>query len=49
MFLSALETTIVSTSLISITDSLNGFDQRNWVVTSYLLTFSGTLILILVL
>lgn len=41
LFLSTLETTIVSTSLISITNALNGFGRGSWVVTSYLLTYTG--------
>ncbi|RPA95467.1 putative MFS multidrug transporter [Choiromyces venosus 120613-1] len=45
LFLSTLETTIVSTSLISITNALNGFDQGSWVVTSYMLTYTGFLII----
>ena len=48
LFLSTLETTIVSTSLVSITDALHGFDQSGWVVTSYLLTYTGTRYSILV-
>lgn len=36
-FLSTLETTVVSTSLVSIADTLSGFDERNWVVTAYFL------------
>ncbi|KAJ4117611.1 hypothetical protein NW768_010978 [Fusarium equiseti] len=43
LFLSTLETTIVSTSLVSITDALNGFILRDWIVTSYLLTYTGFL------
>ncbi|CAH0053676.1 unnamed protein product [Clonostachys solani] len=43
LFLSTLETTIVSTSLISITDALSGFLLRDWVVTAYLLTYTGFL------
>lgn len=42
LLLSALETTIVSTSLVSITNALGGFGQRDWVVTSYLLTYTGS-------
>ncbi|KAB5513119.1 drug resistance transporter EmrB/QacA subfamily [Coniochaeta sp. 2T2.1] len=45
LFLSTLETTIVSTSLISITDALGGFERRDWVVTSYLLTYTGFLVI----
>lgn len=41
LFLSTIETTIVSTALVSITDDLHGFDIRDWVVTSYLLTYTG--------
>ncbi|KAF4957020.1 hypothetical protein FGADI_3434 [Fusarium gaditjirri] len=43
LFLSTLETTIVSTSLVSITNVLNGFILRDWIVTSYLLTYTGFL------
>lgn len=41
LFLSTVETTIVSTSLVSITDALSGFDKRDWIVTAYLLTYTG--------
>ncbi|RYO92117.1 hypothetical protein DL764_008178 [Monosporascus ibericus] len=41
LFLSTLETTIVSTSLVSIADSLSGFENRNWVVTAYFLTYTA--------
>ncbi|KAF2093099.1 drug resistance transporter EmrB/QacA subfamily [Rhizodiscina lignyota] len=44
LFLSTLETTIVSTSLISITDAINGFRLRDWIVTAYLLTYTGFLV-----
>ncbi|KAF2229265.1 MFS general substrate transporter [Viridothelium virens] len=43
LLLSTLETTIVSTALVSITNELNGFAQRDWIVTSYLLTYTGFL------
>lgn len=45
LFLSTLETTIVSTSLVSITNTLNGFNLRDWVVTAYLITYTGFLIM----
>ncbi|OTB13104.1 hypothetical protein K445DRAFT_169866 [Daldinia sp. EC12] len=45
LFLSTLETTIVSTSLISITNALGDFEQRDWVVTSYLITYTGFLVI----
>jgi hypothetical protein len=41
LLLSTLETTIISTALVSITDALKGFSQRDWAVTSYLLTYTG--------
>lgn len=46
LFLSTLETTIVSTSLVSIADSLSGFEERNWVVTAYFLTYTGTSVIV---
>ena len=46
LFLSTIETTIVSTSLVAITNALNGFQKGNWLVTSYLLTYSGTITII---
>jgi MFS family permease len=30
--------------LVSITNALNGFILRDWIVTSYLLTYTGTLV-----
>jgi hypothetical protein len=41
LLLSTLETTIVSTSLVSIVDDLHGFDRSGWLVTSYLVTYTG--------
>ncbi len=41
LLLSTLETTIVSTSLVSIVDELHDFDRSGWLVTSYLLTYTG--------
>ena len=46
LFLSTVETTIVSTSLVSITNALGGFDERDWIVTAYLLTYTGAVALI---
>ncbi|KAI1374025.1 drug resistance transporter EmrB/QacA subfamily [Hypoxylon crocopeplum] len=45
LLLSTLETTIVSTSLISITNALGDFEQRDWVVTAYLITYTGFLVM----
>lgn len=44
LLLSTLETTIVSTSLVSIVSALNYFDQSGWVVTSYFLNYAGMFI-----
>lgn len=41
VFLPALEVSIISTSLISISDALNGYDQISWIVTAYLVTYTG--------
>ncbi|KAJ6135616.1 hypothetical protein N7512_000776 [Penicillium capsulatum] len=40
-FLSNLDVTIVSSSLTSITDDLQGFEKRSWVITGYLATYTG--------
>ncbi|KAK1976608.1 major facilitator superfamily transporter [Colletotrichum cereale] len=45
LLLSTLETTIVSTALVSIVDSRHGFDKASWIVTAYLLTYTGFLII----
>ncbi|KAJ6028210.1 hypothetical protein N7540_003786 [Penicillium herquei] len=42
-FLSNLDVTIVSSSLTSITDSLNGFEKRSWIITGYLATYTGSM------
>ncbi|KAF2468467.1 MFS general substrate transporter [Lindgomyces ingoldianus] len=44
IFLANLEVTIVSTSLISITNDLNGFSRTGWVVVAYLITYTGFII-----
>jgi hypothetical protein len=41
MLLSTLETTIVSTSLVSMVNELQGFGQAGWVITAYFLTYTG--------
>ncbi|TLD25534.1 hypothetical protein PspLS_05725 [Pyricularia sp. CBS 133598] len=45
LLLSSLETTIVSTSLVSIVNQLQGFDKASWIVTAYLATNTGFLII----
>lgn len=41
LFIVNLEVTIVSTSLVDITNDLQGFDRTSWIVTGYLITFTG--------
>jgi MFS family permease len=41
LFLSALDSTIVSTALVPITNSLRGFDRSSWIINAYLLTYTG--------
>ena len=41
LFLATLELSIVSTSLVAITDSLKGYDRVSWIVTAYFLTYSS--------
>ncbi|RDW89982.1 uncharacterized protein DSM5745_01757 [Aspergillus mulundensis] len=45
LFLPSLEVSIVSTSLVTITNDFRGFDQSTWVITSYLLTYTGFLMI----
>ena len=45
MFLSAIETTIVATSLIQITNHFHEYNRANWIVAAYLLTYNGFLLL----
>ncbi|KAK7187202.1 hypothetical protein DPSP01_003982 [Paraphaeosphaeria sporulosa] len=45
LFLSLLDSTIVSTALVKITSALGGFERGSWVVNSYLLTYTGFLII----
>ncbi|KAM0106377.1 hypothetical protein ACP6JB_008030 [Aspergillus fumigatus] len=41
LFLAALDSTIISTALFDISNSLNETSKSAWVVTSYLLTYNG--------
>ncbi|KNG83699.1 hypothetical protein ANOM_007669 [Aspergillus nomiae NRRL 13137] len=43
LFLTGIEVTIVSTSLVTITNDFDDFGRSSWVITSYLLTYSGFL------
>jgi MFS family permease len=41
MLLVNIEVSIVGTSLISITNDLQGFSQMGWVVTGYLISYTS--------
>ncbi|KAF9893068.1 hypothetical protein FE257_012479 [Aspergillus nanangensis] len=45
LFLTALESTIVSTTLVAITNDFGGFGQSSWIITAYLLTYAGFLLI----
>jgi MFS family permease len=45
IFLPAAEITVMSTSLVTITDELMNYEQGSWLITAYLLTFTGFLTL----
>jgi MFS family permease len=40
LFLSALDTTIVTTALIKISSEFNALEQSAWLITAYLLTYN---------
>lgn len=42
LLLSTLETTIISTALVTIASDLGNFSLSNWIVVSYLVTYTGT-------
>ncbi|PSN70773.1 hypothetical protein BS50DRAFT_267800 [Corynespora cassiicola Philippines] len=41
LFMTLMESTIVSTSVVTITNDLGGYVEISWIFTSYLLSFSG--------
>lgn len=43
IFLPTAEISIVSTSLVTISADLSGFDKSNWLITAYLSAFTGVL------
>ncbi|KAJ4312220.1 hypothetical protein N0V94_007563 [Neodidymelliopsis sp. IMI 364377] len=45
LFVSALDTTIVTTALIKISSGLNALEQAAWLVTTYLLTYNSFLMI----
>ena len=44
IFLVNFEISIVSTSLVAITDDLKHYGQSSWVITAYLLTYTSFMI-----
>jgi MFS family permease len=46
IFLVNFEISIVSTSLVSITDDLHHFGRRSWVVTAYLMTYTAFMVVL---
>ncbi|EMR65128.1 putative efflux pump antibiotic resistance protein [Eutypa lata UCREL1] len=46
LFLVQIEISIVTTSLVAITNDLGGFDTASWVVSSYLLGYVGVVVII---
>jgi hypothetical protein len=40
LFISAMDTTVVTTALIKISSSFNALEQGAWLVTAYLLTYN---------
>jgi hypothetical protein len=40
LFISALDTTIVTTALIKISSGFNALEQGAWLITAYLLTYN---------
>ncbi len=44
VFLASLEVSIVATSLVAITDGLKGFGQSSWIISVYMLIYTGRLI-----
>jgi hypothetical protein len=43
LYLVSVEVTTVGTSLLSISNDLDGLEKVNWVVTGYLVTYTGRL------
>ncbi|KAI2620776.1 major facilitator superfamily domain-containing protein [Hypomontagnella submonticulosa] len=45
VFLPTAEASIISTSLVTISKDLDAYDQSSWVITAYLLTYTGFLVI----
>ncbi|CAF9915301.1 MAG: hypothetical protein HETSPECPRED_002355 [Heterodermia speciosa] len=44
-FLATLEVSIVATSLVAISDEMQGLSRSSWIITAYMLTYTGFLII----
>lgn len=42
LFVVQLDSSIISTSVVDITDNLGGYEKSSWLFTAYLITFCGT-------
>ena len=42
LFIATLEVSIVSTSLVTITNEFHAFGSSTWIVIAYLLTYTGS-------
>lgn len=45
LFMSAMDTTIVTTALFRISSNFNSLDQGPWLITAYLLTYNSFLMI----
>ncbi|KAL6706874.1 hypothetical protein ACN47E_005017 [Coniothyrium glycines] len=45
LFISAMDTTIITTALVKISSGFNSFEQAAWLVTAYLLTYNSFLMI----
>jgi hypothetical protein len=41
LFVVQLDSSIISTSVVDITDNLGGYEKSSWLFTTYLITFCG--------
>ena len=41
LFVAQMDTSVTSTAILQITDSLGGYEKSSWVFTSYMLTYCG--------
>jgi hypothetical protein len=41
IFIAQMESSIISTAVVAITDQLGGYEKSSWLFTAYLLTYCG--------